>query len=118
MAYQTQERGNISRSPDFVSFYANASRIAMSFADIRMYFYETIPEQPESLATGPIPTTGTQTWLERAAVTIAPEYLKILAEALADAVKQYEETFGQIRKKPPDAAKAVAVPAVALEKAT
>ena len=93
--------GRIIRAPDFLSFYANAARVATSFADTRIYFYESVPEQPLGLEVVP-ETTKVQHWIERACIVVTPEYLKILAKALTKAVDTYQSTFGLIREKPPE----------------
>ena len=79
------------------TFYANNSRIAMSYWDIRLYFLEALPETAASLAaTG---ETGAKL-VERFCVVMTPEYVRALAEGLTQAVKDYEETYTKLRPKP------------------
>ncbi len=85
------------QAPNLVTMYANNSRVAMSFWDIRLYFMEALPETPASTARA---GEGGANLVERLCVIMTPEYVKALAEGLTQAVKDYEESFGKLRLKP------------------
>lgn len=94
----------IVRPQTSVSFYVNGTRLAMSFADIRMYLLDMGPP----LSPGPLPLNssepqqqlGVRVACEYGCLIFTPEFLKILARALNAAVDQYEAQFGKIRDKP------------------
>lgn len=94
------------RPPNQPSFYINGMRLAMSFADIRMYLLDINPALSESAPLdrgGPPQQASGQVAIELGCLICTPEFAKVFAHSLNAAIDTYESQFGKIREKPTEA---------------
>lgn len=75
----------VRRSPNFVSAYANQSRLGMTPWDITMIFSST-----EDLGPGRVVSE------DQVAVRVSPQHFKALCISLAAALSAYEQQFGEL----------------------
>jgi Protein of unknown function (DUF3467) len=84
---EQEVRQKIKQSPDFKFIYANHSRVASSFYDLRVF-----------LGQSNITPTGQITIEEDICIIMSPEGAKGFAENLLKTLLQYEQTFGKTRE--------------------
>jgi hypothetical protein len=75
-----------STSPDFQSYYANSARITVNVWDFRLLLGEVEEATQELLRVS-----------EKVKITMSPQHAKVFSRVLAENVKKYEETFGEIK---------------------
>jgi Protein of unknown function (DUF3467) len=78
------------RSPTFASIYSNNARLGITPWDISMSF--SVVEENEAYKVPVLVTQGI--------VRMSPQHFKAFAAAVAAALTQYEEKFGEIRLPP------------------
>ncbi len=92
--------------------YSNNIRLAISFADFRLFVGEALPtgppRQPGDLG-APSGTPPEQ--VDRVCIVLSPDLVPQVIAGLETAIKAYENTFGPLRKLPQVPQVAVSVPA-------
>ena len=94
------------RPPNQPSIYVNGMRIAISFADIRMYLLDIAPQLSESgplSQNAPPQQVSAQVAIELGCLICTPEFVKVFARSLNETIDGYESRFGKIREKPTEA---------------
>lgn len=81
--------------------YTNSIRLAISFSDFRIFIGEAIPigPSPNLAAGGLLPAQGVQN-VDRVCVVVSPDLIPQLIAGLETGIKNYEQTFGPLRKNP------------------
>jgi hypothetical protein len=86
---EQSRKEEFTRSADFTSVYANSARITTNVWDFRFLFGEVEEASPEILKV-----------VEAVKVTMSPQHTKVFLRVLAQNVRKYEETFGEIKVPP------------------
>lgn len=79
----------VRRSPDYIAYYANNIRLAVSFFDIRMICGEALADE-----------NGDLLFNDRVAIVLSPQHAKVFLKRLRDNIKAYEDQFGPIPERP------------------
>ena len=86
---EEQVKESIRQIDEMPILYANHSRIAPSFFDLRVFFGQL-----------DVSPTGKQSVMEKLCVVLSPECAKLIADGLLKALGQYENLFGKLRTPP------------------
>jgi hypothetical protein len=86
---EQQLKERIHQIPGMPVFYANHSRIAPSFFDVRVFLGQLN-----------VDAMGEQGIQEHLCLILTPECTKLIAEGLLKALEQYQRLFGQLRNPP------------------
>ena len=76
--------------------YSNSARLSASVFDFQLSFFQ------KSISDMEIAKTKKEKYHEKllAEITMSPSHTKAVSQLLYDAVKKYEEDFGEIKLKP------------------
>lgn len=81
--------------------YANNIRLAMSFADVRIFFGEALPSAMPTAPPGEaVHVSANPQSVDRVCIIISPDLIPTLASGLAKATELYQAQFGPLRKPP------------------
>jgi hypothetical protein len=96
--------------------YTNSVRLALSFADFRLFMGEALPSGPIQPAGNPPVLSATAVdQVDRVCIVISPDIIPQLIKGLETAVDAYQKAFGPLRTLPniPQVTVATTAPATA-----
>lgn len=93
--FDESNQPDVIRSADYRIVYSNNVRLRMSENDIQLTFALLV-----DVIEGKTPKFALE---EKTAVIVTPKQAKVLAESLAQAISEYEKSFGAISTHGPDA---------------
>ena len=87
---------NNENKEEVIRFYSNSARLAMSVFDFQVSFFQ------KSNSDEQIAKVNKEEYHEKllAEIIMSPSHAKAVTQVLLDAVRKYEEDFGEIKLKP------------------
>jgi hypothetical protein len=83
------------------TIYSNSMQVAVNFADVKLFFGETIPlPPPDNMVPGQLSSQAGGKHVNRLCVIFSPDILPAMIEGLVKAMGLYQAQFGALRKIP------------------
>jgi hypothetical protein len=92
------------KTKEVPTLYCNHASPAISFHDIRVYLSEVFPKEMAALVLQDKTSSVAPEIEPRLCLVLAPEFAKMLGQALLSSVEKYENVFGPLRPIPNEAA--------------
>lgn len=81
--------------------YTNSIRMALSFADLRLFVGEALPSgPPQPAGSAPLLSTSAVDQVDRVCIVVSPDLVPQIIRGLESAVDAYQKAFGPLRTLP------------------